>query len=235
MAFVQVADNAGPISGITTTVALTGVAGGNLLVLAVKMASNSRSISTVVDSSLDVWTAINNVASNAQRIAFWYKANATAGTHTLTITFDSAAQTAAFAVLAEYSGITTTPLDTQGTATSGGTQVATLTVTASTGTAQANETVVSFATSETASRPLTTPTGYTQRWTGSTDRIKLADKQVTATETSSAAWAVTGGNSYEAALIVTFKESAAGGAGPRISVLVEGSAVSSLVNAGLAR
>lgn len=209
--FSQAFDNAGPAAGATTTVSMTSITAGCAGVLFITMKSESRSVSSVVDSAGDTWTSLvgdQSNAGNGERFATWGAGNLAAGAHTLTITFDAGSQSGSMAAALEYCGVTTSPFDVAASVQqSSGATGWTVGPTAST--AQADEYVVSGASSTTASRPFTTPSGFTRRVNLLTTQFVVADKTVAATGTQSAQWDVTGGNSLGEASIVTLKAAAA--------------------------
>lgn len=134
-------------------IALTSVAAGSLLLLAVSTFSEAGSAGGAVsDSSGDGWTLVRTSGSSGGRLHVWRRENASAGTHTLTFTpDDNAAMTL---VMSEWSGILTAsaldsnPVHATGTGT-------TATSTTSGTLAQADELVISFGTHESGNIVLT--------------------------------------------------------------------------------
>lgn len=217
--YLQSSDNAGPVAGDTTTVSLTGVTAGSHLAVGCIMQSENRGIVSIADSAGSTWGQKKREPNATNGYAFegWTTANASSGTHTLTITFDSVGQSGATCLLVEHGGVTTTPYDVDASVQTaiGDTNV---TVGPTASTTQANEMVVTFAHSSNGSRPFGTPTSATatltvQASTLST-QLAMADGTLSATAAQSANWTVTGGNSFYEAWIFTLKT---GGASPPTS------------------
>lgn len=211
--FSQVFHNSGPVAGATTTVSMTGITAGCAGVLFITMKSENRTVSSVTDSAGTTWTSIVVDQSNGiygERLATWGAGNLAAGDHTLTITFDTGGQSGSMAAALEYCGVTTSPFDVGASTQASG--VTGWTVGPTGTTAQADEYVVSAASSVPGSRPFTTPSGYTSQLALLSTQFVVVDKTVAATGTQSATWDVTGGNSGGEASIITLKAAAASAA-----------------------
>lgn len=207
-AFLQSATS-GPSSGLTATVTINGVAQGSLLVLAIRLSSENRTTDSVSDGTNSWSSATTRTAGSGASLQIWKASNVSSGNFTITATFDTSAANTVFLAVLEYSGIaTTSPQDVNDSDVNAGTtsSVTTGPIT----TTQDTELIFTAGFSEGADRPLTTPSGFTQRveLTGATNEVEIVDKRQTTSGSQSVTWEVTGGNGYVHAHIVAFKESA---------------------------
>jgi len=212
-------------SGLTATVALTGITAGNHLRVSARVSSNGRSVSGVADNASggsNTWLDTTEVPTDGgtnNKCVMWYAENVKSGNYTVTITWDSASATNVEVICEEWSGTaTSSSLDVHasGGASVGASPLATITTGATT---NANDNVYTVGMSVNASnaRPLTTPAGYTQETSttvnSQANQFMTAYKNVSATGTQSVSWAWTGGNSTAIGILVTFKDAAGGGGG----------------------
>lgn len=104
--------NANGHSATTTcTVTLNGVVATHALVLVLATNTASVTVNSILDSS---GNTVSPAVTYSQRIGIYYVANASSGTHTITVSF--AAGVASELFLAEYSNVaTSSPLDVGGT------------------------------------------------------------------------------------------------------------------------
>lgn len=212
MAFVQAVHMTGePDSGDTSTVTITGVTAGSTLLVFSKQASDSRYITAVSDDNGSGWAAARSAVGNSFGLSSWYLENANAGTHVLTLTFDSASASAIYGCAVE-DGAAASSYDSaaSGSATTGGSTAANLTITGDGATNQADTTVYSWCCSGSPSRPLSVPSGYTQRYTANSDQVMLASLLLSATGTQAPQWTVSGGNSTLAGVLLPIKNATAG-------------------------
>lgn len=233
-AYVQGAVGTTGQSGATATVTLTGVAAGNLLVIGVKYASDSRSILGI--SGGGTWAAATGAANaNAAEAQLWYCENATGGDTTATITFDSVAATSVTPMMAEYSGIRTTLALEGGNAAgvNGGATVASLSSGTVTPTSGGAYLVVGLGFVESTGRAIG-DAGLTSRLyqTGITNEMRLVDTRLTSDAATAVTFGLTGGSGYMTSSVAIFEESAP--AGPTIdtqpvadTVLINGDAARS--------
>lgn len=231
MGYLQTANNSGPVAGITTSVALIGVTAGSTIVIAVSMKSENRVIDTLVSSLSGTITqqAREANADNGEALEVWILPNASAGDHTFTITFDTSAQTASWAMALEYGSVDAASFDVDDSSqASNATSVA---VGPTATTAQADETVIAIGRSTSASRPFTDPAGFTNRVSLDTTRFVAWDKTVSATGTQSVTLDVTGGNSNFEAWVGTLKNSGGGGEPPPPSPVIVGKRFKGLIYA----
>lgn len=214
MGYLQSANNAGPVSGITTSVALTGVTAGSTIIIAVTMQSENRVINTLVSSLGGTITqqARESNADNGEALEVWTLLNASAGDHIFTVTFDTSGQSASWAMALEYGSVDASSFDVDDSSQASSTTSVAVGPTATT--SQADETVIAIGRSTSASRPFTDPSGFTNRVSLDTTRFVAWDKTVSSTGAQSVTLDVTGGNSSFEAWMGTLKNSGGGGSAP---------------------
>lgn len=89
-----------------TRLGLTSVAAGNALVLCVSLPQSGFKVNGVTDSAGDTWTQlIDELSGGSDDAQIWVCANASAGTHTLSITWNTSRNTVFN--LSEWSGLAT--------------------------------------------------------------------------------------------------------------------------------
>lgn len=211
-AFVRTVDaNGGTAqSGLTATIALTSMASGNFVWLSIKVSSDSRTIASVTDTASSTWTAVDSLGDGSNTKLLLYVCKSLAGAApTVTVTFDSSAANTVNIWADEYTGLDSTKaVDGHNTgATASGTSVSPSPVT----TALQPDIWYVTAESVNASRPITTPSGFTQRANLATTQRCSYDQRLTATGSNSVTVAVTGGNSAIVAVAAAFPESGGGG------------------------
>lgn len=88
------------------SMSLTGVVAGNTLVLCTSTPQSGFKITGVTDSSGNTWTKlVEKVSGSSDTVQIWVAANVSAGTHTLTITWNASRNSALS--FSEWSGLAT--------------------------------------------------------------------------------------------------------------------------------
>jgi hypothetical protein len=221
--------NVQSVNSATNTIALNGVTAGNTLVLMIgyyRDTGTDAVFPTPTDSSGNtVNVAVSPVPSNDSvnahdlGVAIFYVTNASAGTHTFTMSSVSAQH----ATLTEFSPLTSSSFDVATSATTNGSSSATSQVTGTTAsTAQANELVVICCTLG-ATAGSTSDVLWTDPVSGFTTLQKVVNlasdlpilhawKEVSGVGAQSATfnWGVSNSTGFMQAGIATFKASASG-------------------------
>jgi hypothetical protein len=220
MTATHVQSTSGQASGTapkTVAVTLNGVATGNLLILACSGFGGSVWTPTptisVSGGQAVTWTRVTstNFGSNFG-IVLYYAQNAIAGSYAITVT-PPAGTTDTAVAFAEYSGMLTVGvLDKSAVGSSTATS---LTTSATTTTAQADELIIGAFSHDNNTPTITAGTGFTMRQSiaNSTTSIGIAleEKIVAATGTQTAAISYTTSQN-NVGLVVTFAAAAGGGA-----------------------
>ena len=210
--YVQAEDGDNVASGTTMAATLTGVTAGNLLVAAIRFASQTRTVVSFLGGG--TWALVERQEGSSTGLEVWYCEIATGGDTTTTATMSSTL-TAGRMFLAEYSGIKTVGAfntDLGGllaAATSPGT-IGPITTT------DAPNLILTVAANVTDSRTLVAPSDCTQRVTvvngmAPTGGMMFADKRQAATGEVSAEWSWTGGALTGQLVIAAFEESVSAG------------------------
>lgn len=207
IAFIQ-AGSASSGAASSVTVSLPGnSSAGDLLIGNASFGTATANTVTVTDGALNTYgTAVGPTVSGIRVGAEVFAANAGA-TGSLIFTYSAAVTSNQYAV--EYSGVATSnPLDVAGSATGSSTNGTTGTITST----NANDLFVISIVEVTANTGYIPSTGYTTR--GTLTRSGIADKIVSATETSAGTWTFSTTGAW-VAMITTYK-AAAGGATPQV-------------------
>lgn len=210
-AYVQGTTGTNVTSGTTMDAALTGVTAGNLLVAAIRFASQTRTVVSFLGGG--TWVLVERQEGSSSTMEVWYCQNATGGDTTATATM-SAALTAGRMFIAEYSGIKTsgalnTDLGALNISASSPGTIGPITTT------DAPNLILTVAANLTDSRTLVAPSDCTERvkvvnGMSPSGGMMFADKRQAATGEVSATWTWTGGTLSGQMVIVAFEEIATG-------------------------
>ena len=197
-------------SGSTATIALTSMSASNAVFVAVRLSSDSRSITNFQDSASSTWVAGPVADDTADtKLLPYYCASLAGDAPTVTVTFDTSGANNVYLWADEYTGLSST-VDQAGQA--GNTGVPSVNPTTDP-TTLTPDILWCGAFSVNASRPISTPAGMTRRSNFATTQRCSYDQRLTTTGAQSVTVAVTGGNSNICASIAAVQESA----GPAVS------------------
>lgn len=215
IAFVNVGVGTADISATTIAAAATSHTAGNLLVVGIAWSGSAITVSSIANTAGDTFVQVSgalNTSNANERTDLWYVSSAIGNaSDTVTVTF-SAGATLRRVIVAQYSGTdTSTPLDVAATGyTAAGTSV----TTANLVTTVANEVIVAFEASGSATTP-TAGASFTLR-NGANTRYQLEDRIVASTSTYTASMTGTV-NTTMVMSAATFKQ--AGGAAAVVPTL----------------
>lgn len=210
------------VNGVdSTTIALTGVAAGALLVSTNAVFSSSWDGTIAVSGGCaSSWAQATSGGSTANGKGFiWYCANATGGSTTVTIN-PNGASADIIPTLSEYGGNAASPLDVAPTATTGTLSTGGATASIASGTlAQVNEVIVGLTINTVADdRTITQNATYTliaEDETQFAQAYNASDKIVSSTSSDTADWVFGSGSVAGTwyAMVASFKALVAGGGG----------------------
>jgi hypothetical protein len=185
MAHVQSTSENSYSATVSHTIALTGVAAGNALLVIVRASTGSDNDMSSVSSSLDgLFTLISDVNNGTIRLKTYILENASSGTHTVTGTAAAVAKTFRWALL-EYDAVPPSSVidDYESAAFTTTTAPATNSVT----TTGANRTVVSIVAANLSATTIAPATGETERQEVD-QRFQVQDEAAATAGDYSASW-----------------------------------------------
>lgn len=185
MAHVQSVSKNSYSATVTHTQAISGVVAGNCLIVATRVANGASYETVSVSSSADgAFTAIENVSNGAYRAQSYILENATAGSHTITITSPTINNTVRL-IVAEYDDVPSAGVVDD--SASGSFTTTTTPSTASVTTSGDDRTVLSFVSPDNDCTTIEPAGGETERQQVNV-RFQLQDEAAASAGSHSASW-----------------------------------------------
>jgi hypothetical protein len=167
------------------SMALSGVTAGNALIVAIRVTAGAAYQVSTVSSNLDgVLTKLTDIQDAAIRFYTWYLENASAGTHTLTLTTGGASQTVRWTI-AEYDNVPSSGIIDN--ADSAAFSTTTTPTTSNVTTTGASRVIVSAIATDLGATTIVPADGETER-TELNDRLQLQDEAAATAGDYSASW-----------------------------------------------